>query len=69
MIQRTAQFQPWYHRPLPRCDTLIGLDKEQCVFSARYTDTDGRGIHLCKTHANMVDFPVKLIRPARVILR
>lgn len=68
MTYRTAALQPWYHEPRPRCD-VITLAKQQCLFSARYIDRNTGSIHLCKTHADLADFPVKLIRPNRVEIR
>lgn len=67
-IVRIARQQPWYHQPLPRCDTLT-LDDEQCTFSARWEDAKTGRVKLCKTHADMADFPVRLIRPKAVTLR
>lgn len=60
-MQRIAKQQPWYHKPLPRCDAVILRTKEQCVFSARYQAADGRDIKLCKIHAELVDFKIKRI--------
>lgn len=66
---RIGKLQPWYHQPRPRCMAETKWSQEQCIFSARYVASDGREIYLCKTHADMVDFPVKLIRPSRLQIR
>lgn len=65
---RVAKQTPWYHAPLPRCDAIT-LQKEQCIYSARFTAVDGRDIKLCKTHADMADFPLKPIRARNINLR
>jgi hypothetical protein len=69
MISRLAKLQPWYHQPMPRCQALIVAKGERCIYSARYTDVAGKGLELCKTHADMADFPVKPLRPQMVVLR
>ena len=63
-----AKLQPWYHRPAPQC-VAITLDKERCIYSARYEDANGRDIQLCKVHADMADFRVRQITPQPVVLR
>ena len=68
MTYRTATLEPWYHVSPPQCITTT-LAKRQCIFSARYTDVKTETIFLCKTHADMADFPVKLIRPQRRVIR
>lgn len=69
MTYRMGALTPWYHQIRPRCSAQILVTKEQCLFSARYEDTEGRGIFLCKPHAQMVDFKTRLIRPKRVAVR
>jgi hypothetical protein len=66
---RLAKLVPWYHANRPRCDATT-LTESQCVFSAKYVGTQGKetGVYLCKTHADMADFPVKLIQPHAVLL-
>lgn len=68
-IVRTGTLEPWYHEPRPRCMAEIKVTKEQCTFSAKYEDAQGRQIYLCKTHADMADFPMRLIRPRSVTVR
>lgn len=68
-VYRVSKLQPWYHMPLPRCDAVIKSIKEQCIYSARYTDSAGKGINLCKIHADMADFKTKLIRTQRIQAR
>lgn len=68
MVFRKGKLQPWYHVPRPQCDTIT-LAKERCLFSAKYTDRKTETIHLCKTHADMADFPVMLIPTYTLNLR
>lgn len=67
-IRRAAKQQPWYHQPLPRCDTET-LTGERCIFSARYTDSKTGRIKLCKVHADMAVFKTRPIGARVVTLR
>lgn len=58
---RRAKQQPWYHKPLPRCDTET-LDGTQCTFSATWEDSATGTKFLCKVHAHMAIFKVRRIR-------
>lgn len=72
-IRRDAKQMPWYHVPLPRCEARRKADDAQCVFSARYEghphNGNGQPVGLCKTHADMADFPTRLIRVKKITLR
>lgn len=54
-VTRTEALHPWYHKQLDRCMATT-LSEERCLFSARYEDTEGKNIRLCKPHADMADF-------------
>jgi hypothetical protein len=73
VIRREAKQMPWYHVPLPRCEASRKLDGVQCIFSARYEgrphNGNGNPVELCKMHADMADFPVRLIRVKKITLR
>jgi hypothetical protein len=72
MVYRMAKLVPWYHSTKPQCQAVTIRFEDQCIFSALYEGTGpgkGKGVTLCKTHADMADFPVKLIEPKRVMLR
>ena len=69
-VQRKARQQPWYHAPLPRCETSIMYgNHEQCVNSGRYTDVKTQRHKLCRIHGLMVDFDIMLIPETTIILR
>jgi hypothetical protein len=64
-IYRKAKQQPWYHEPLPQCIAETHR-QEQCMFTARYEKVGNSRITLCKTHADMADFPMKLIPESQI---
>ena len=68
VMRRWAKLQPWYHVVSPQCQAVT-VAQEQCVFTARYTDAEGKGIYLCKTHADMADFPTKPLRAVQRTIR
>jgi hypothetical protein len=69
---RFANLTPWYHQTRPRCEAVTLMDEQQCLFSARYEGSrtgKGKGVRLCKTHADMADFPTKLMERKRITVR
>lgn len=67
---RNQKLQPWYHQTRERCDATTKYNDEQCVNSAKYAGTGiNSRVRLCKIHADMADFPVKLIVEKRIDLR
>ena len=68
-MDRNQKLQPWYHKTREQCDATT-MAKEQCVNSAKYAGTGANArVRLCKVHADMADFPVKLIMEKRVQIR
>jgi hypothetical protein len=70
MVYRVAKYQPWYHQPRPRCNTTT-LAQTQCIFSATHSGhPKGQPqVFLCTIHAQMADFPVKLLTASNVLVR